>query len=108
VEGGLTNSFMYVTGWGVGGKADYGLDVRTAGEYEVTIVFLGDAPRDVGFTVGTPNGRDRLHIDPEGLETPARLTLPAGPAVLTVELESPGEADATARARMSTIVLRRR
>ena len=108
VEGGLTNSFMYVTGWRVGGRAGYRLDVRTAGEYEATVEFFGEAPRNVGFTVGTPAGRGRVRIDPEGEETPARFTLPAGPVELTVALDEVGDAARAAQARMSAIVLHRR
>jgi hypothetical protein len=108
VGGGVTNSFMYVTGWRAGGRAEYQLDVHDAGEYEVTAEFMGKVPQDVGFTVGTPVGRGRLRIDPEGAETPARLTLSEGPVVLTVELEEAGDATRAARARMSAIVLRRR
>jgi arylsulfatase A-like enzyme len=108
VEGGLTNSFMYVTGWRVGGRAGYRLDVHTAGEYEATAEFVGKAPPPVGFTVGTPAGRGRLRIDSDGGETPALLTLPTGPVELTVELEEAGDAAQTAQARMSAIVLRRR
>ena len=108
VEGGVANSFNSVAGWRAGGKAHYQLDVHTAGEYEATVEFIGKAPWDVAFTVGTPAGRGRLRIDPEGQETPARITLPAGPVVLTVELEHAGDADRTAQARMSAVVLRRR
>jgi hypothetical protein len=85
-----------------------GLDVLTAGTYEGTAEFMGNAPTDVGFTVGTPVGHGRLRIDPGGAQTPARLTLPTGPVVLTAELDHAGDADRVARARMSAIVLRRR
>ena len=82
--------------------------LRTGTTYEATAEFMGNAPADVGFTVGTPAGHGRLRIDPAGAETPARLTLPAGPAVLTVELEHAGDADRAVQARMSAIILRRR
>ena len=35
-------------------RADYQLDVETPGEYEPTVAFVGTAPRDVTFAVGTP------------------------------------------------------
>jgi arylsulfatase A-like enzyme len=108
VAGGLTNSFLYVTGWRVGGTADYRIDVHTRGEYEVTLEFQGEAPRGVTFLVGTTSGRRPLRVSAEGRETPARVALPTGPNVLTVELEDAGDAGRTARARLGTVVLHRR
>jgi hypothetical protein len=99
---------MYLTGWRPGGKAEYRLDVRAAGQYEAALEWQGEPPGGLTFAVGTPAGHRRLRVEPGGQETPARLELPAGPTVLSVELEDAGDPDAAAHARMSAIVLRRR
>jgi hypothetical protein len=107
IEGEVTNSFNALTGWGVGGRAEFRLDVRTPGEYEITAEFLGRGPRNAAFLLNAPGGEGRLQIGPDGRQTPARVVLPAGSVVLGVTLERAGDADTTTEARLGTLVLRR-
>jgi arylsulfatase A-like enzyme len=107
IEGEITNSFNALTGWGGGGRAEFRLDVRTPGEYEVTAEFLGREPRSALFLMTVPGGGGRLEIGPDGRQTPARVVLPSGPVVLSMTLERAGDADALAQARVSALVLRR-
>lgn len=69
---------------------------------------VGERPGDVTLAIGTSDGGGRLRIDAEEHERPARISLPAGPAALTVGLGHAGDAARAVQARMSTIVLHRR